>query len=53
MDGCEAMRFDVIRLTQDEEKSLVTIKTNMPIPMLVYGDFFQWTNIVITLYRQI
>ncbi len=25
-----------------EEPSLFTLKTNMPIPMLVYGDSFQW-----------
>jgi hypothetical protein len=36
------MGFDVTQLTQDEEQSLFTIKTNMPIPMLVYGDSFQW-----------
>ncbi len=44
MDGCEAMGFDVTQLTQDEEQSLLTIKTNMPIPMLVYGDSFQWAK---------
>jgi hypothetical protein len=38
------MGFDVTQLTQDEEQSLFTIKTNMPIPMLVYGDAFQWTK---------
>jgi hypothetical protein len=42
MNGYEAMRFDVTQLTQDEEQSLFTIKTNMPIPMLMYGDSFQW-----------
>jgi hypothetical protein len=42
IDGYEAMRFDVTELTQDEEQSLFTIKTNMPMPMLVYGDSFQW-----------
>jgi hypothetical protein len=41
MDGYEAMGFDVTQLTQDVEQSLFTIKTNMPIPMLVYGDAFQ------------
>ncbi len=41
-DGYEAMGFDVTQLTQDEKQSLFTIKTNMPIPMLVYGDSFQW-----------
>jgi hypothetical protein len=40
--GYEAMGFDVTQLTQDEEQSLFTIKTDMPIPMLVYGDSFQW-----------
>jgi hypothetical protein len=33
MDGYEAMGFDVTQLTQDEEQSFFTIKTNMPIPM--------------------
>jgi hypothetical protein len=36
------MGFDVTQLTQDEEQSLFTIKTDMPIPMFVYGDSFQW-----------
>ncbi len=36
------MGFDVTQLTQDEEQSDFTIKTNTPIPMLVYGDSFQW-----------
>ena len=40
-DGYAAMGFDVTQLTQDEDQSLFTIKTNMPIPMLVYGDSFQ------------
>jgi hypothetical protein len=44
MDGYEAMGFDVTQLTQDEEQSLFTIKSNMPIPMLVYGDSFQWAK---------
>jgi hypothetical protein len=45
MDGYEAMGFDVSQLTQDEEQSLFTLKTNMPIPMLVYGeDSFQWAK---------
>jgi hypothetical protein len=44
MDGCEAMGFDVTQLTQDMEQSLFTIKTNIPIPMLVYRDAFQWTK---------
>jgi hypothetical protein len=34
----------VIQLTQDMEQSLFTIKTNMPITMLVYGDAFQWAK---------
>jgi hypothetical protein len=42
--GYEAMGFDVTQLAQDEEQSLCTMKTNMPIPMLVYGDSFQWTK---------
>ncbi len=41
-DGYEVMGFDTILLTQDEEQSLFTIKTNMPIPMLVYRVIFQW-----------
>jgi hypothetical protein len=41
IDGYKAMEFDVTQLTQDEEQSLFTIKANMPIPMLVYGDSFQ------------
>jgi hypothetical protein len=46
MDGYEAMAmgFDVTQSTQDVEQSLFTIKTNMPIPMLVYGDSFQWAK---------
>jgi hypothetical protein len=44
IDGYEAMGIDVTQLTQDEEQSLFTIKTNMPIPMLVYGDSFQWAK---------
>jgi hypothetical protein len=44
LDGYEAMGFDVSQLTQDEEHGLFTIKTNMPIPMLVYGDSFQWAK---------
>jgi hypothetical protein len=39
-DGYEAMGFDVTQLTQDEEQRLFTIMTDMPIPMLVYGDSF-------------
>jgi hypothetical protein len=44
MDGYEAMGFDVTQSTQDVEQSLFTIKTNMPIPMLVYRDPFQWAK---------
>jgi hypothetical protein len=44
IDGYEAMGCDVTQLTQDEEQHLFTIKTNMPIPMLVYGDSFQWAK---------
>jgi hypothetical protein len=40
MDGYEAMGFDVTQLTQDMEQILFTIRTNMPIPVLVYGDAF-------------
>jgi hypothetical protein len=42
INGYEAMGFDVTQLTQDEEQSLFTIKTDMPMPMFVYGDSFQW-----------
>jgi hypothetical protein len=38
------MGFDATQLTQDEEQSLFTIKTNMLIPMFVYGDSFQWAK---------
>jgi hypothetical protein len=44
MDGYEAVGFDVTQLTQVMEQSLFTIKTNMPIPVLVYGDVFQWAK---------
>jgi hypothetical protein len=44
IDGYESTRFDATQLTQDIEQSLFTIKTNMPIPMLVYGDTFQWAK---------
>jgi hypothetical protein len=44
MDGYKAMGFDVTQLTQDMEQSLRIIKTNIPIPMLVYGDSFQWAK---------
>ncbi len=38
------MGFDVTQLTQDEEQRLFTNKTDMPIPMLVYRDSFQWAK---------
>ncbi len=45
INGYEAMGFDVTQLTQDEEQSLFTMKTNMPIPMLVYGEVsFHWAK---------
>ncbi len=44
IDGYKAMGFDVTQLTQDEEQRLFTIKTNMPIPMLVYGHSFHWAK---------
>ncbi len=44
IDGYKAMGFDVTQLTHDVEQSGFTIKTNMPIPMLVYGDSFQWAK---------
>ncbi len=44
MDGYEAMGCNVTQFTQDVEQSLFTMKTNMPIPMLVYGDSFQWSK---------
>jgi hypothetical protein len=39
INGYEAMGFDVTQLTQDEEQSLFTIKTDMPIPIRVWGLF--------------
>ena len=39
LDGYEAMGFNVTQLTQDVEQSLFTIKTSMPIPVLVWGCF--------------
>jgi hypothetical protein len=42
MDGYGSMGFDVSQLTQEEEQIIFSIKTNMQIPMLVYGDSFQW-----------
>ena len=44
LNGYEAMGFDVTQPTQDEEQSLFTLKTNMPIPMSVYGNSFQWAK---------
>jgi hypothetical protein len=44
MDGYEAFGFDDTQLTQDNEQSLFKINTNMPIPMLVYGDAFKWAK---------
>jgi hypothetical protein len=44
INGYKAMGFDVTQLTHDVEQSGFTIKTNMPIPMLVYGDLFQWAK---------
>ncbi len=44
IDGYEAVGFDVTQLTQNEEQSLFTIKADMPIPMFVYGDSFQWVK---------
>jgi hypothetical protein len=44
MDEYEAMGCDVTQLTQDMEQSLFTIKTNMPIPVLVYWDAYQWAK---------
>jgi hypothetical protein len=38
INGYEAIGFDVTQLTQDEVQRLFTIKTNMPISMLVYGE---------------
>jgi hypothetical protein len=44
MDSYEAMGFDDTQLNQDEEQCLFTIETNMPLPMVVYGNFFQWVK---------
>jgi hypothetical protein len=40
MDGYEDLGFDTTQLTQDMEQSLFTMKTNMPKPVVVYGDAF-------------
>jgi hypothetical protein len=53
MDGYEAMGFDVTQSTQDVEQSLFTIKTNMPISMLLYRDASSGQNMVITFCHQI
>ncbi len=44
LDGYEGMGCDVSPLTQDEDPSLFTLYTKKPIPMLVYGDSFQWAK---------
>jgi hypothetical protein len=44
INGYEAMGIDVTQSTQDKEQSLFTIKTDMPISTLVYGDSFQWAK---------
>ncbi len=55
IDGYEATGFDVTQLTQDEEQTLFTIRTNMPIPMVVYGEgtLSSGENMVNTFYRQV
>ncbi len=44
MNGYEAMGSDVTQLTQVVEQSLFTIKTNMPIPMLMYASNLDLTS---------
>jgi hypothetical protein len=44
INGYKAIGFDETQSTQDEEQSEFTIKTDMPIPMLLYGDSFQWAK---------
>jgi hypothetical protein len=44
LNGYEAMKFDVSQSTQDEKQSLFTLNTYKPVPMLVYGDSFQWAK---------
>ncbi len=44
INGYKATGFDVTQLTHDVEQSGFTIKTDMPIPMLVYWDSFQWAK---------
>ncbi len=46
MDGYETMGFNVTQSIQDMAQSIFTIKTNIPIPMLVYRDAFQWAKYV-------
>jgi hypothetical protein len=53
MDGYEAMGFDVPQFTQHADQSLLTIKTNMPIPVLCMGMHSSGQNMVITFYHQI
>jgi hypothetical protein len=50
MDGYEAMGFDVTQSIQDEEQSLFTIKTNIPIPMVVMETHSIGQNMIITFY---
>jgi hypothetical protein len=42
--GYKAMGFDVTQVTLDVEQNGFTVKTDMPIPMVVYGDSFQWAK---------
>jgi hypothetical protein len=44
MDVYQAMGFDATQSTHNEEQSLFTIQTNMPIPLVVNGDSFQWAK---------
>jgi hypothetical protein len=44
INGYKTMGFDVTQLTHDVEQSGFAIKPNMPIPMLVHGDSFQWAK---------
>jgi hypothetical protein len=47
LDGYGAMGFDVSQLTQELEQGIFTIKTNIPMPMFVYGETFQWAKWVL------
>jgi hypothetical protein len=38
------MGVDASQLTQNEEQSLFTLKSDMPIPMLVFEESFQWAK---------